>query len=56
MEHAKQWFDFLEHHTDFDQLTMETSNGRDYWIHVSSKKNLSKNRHQVIRDLRKSSK
>ena len=53
MDIAKKWFDFLEHHTDFDQLIMETSNGRDYWIHVSCRKNKSKNRHQVIRDLRK---
>lgn len=28
------------------QTIMETSNGRDYWIHVSYKKNCSKNRHQ----------
>lgn len=41
--------DFLEHHTDFDQLIMETSNGRDFWIHVSCRKNKSKNRHQVLR-------
>lgn len=49
MELAKQWFDFLEHHTDFDQLIMETSNGRDFWIHVSCRKNIKKNRHQVLR-------
>ena len=53
MDIAKKWFDFLEHHTNFDQLILETSNGRDYWIHVSCRKNKSKNRHQVIRDLRK---
>ena len=35
------------------QTIMETSNGRDYWIHVSYKKNCSKNRQQVIRELRK---
>lgn len=54
MELAHSWFDWLEHHTDFDQLILETENGRDYWIHVSCKKNRSKNRHQVIRELRKS--
>lgn len=53
MNIAKKWFNFLEHHTDFDQLIMETSNGRDYWIHVNCRKNKSKNRHQVISDLRK---
>ena len=51
MELAGKWFDFLEHHTNFDQLILETANGRDYWIHISCKKNRSKNRHQVIREL-----
>ena len=49
MKVAQKWFDFLEHHTDFDQLIMETTNGRDYWIHVSCRRNKSKNRHQVLR-------
>lgn len=56
MDLAKKWFEWIITHTDFDQAIMETANGRDYWIHVSCKKNRSKNRHQVIRDLRKSSK
>lgn len=30
LETARKWFDFLERHTDFDQLIMETSNGKDY--------------------------
>lgn len=55
MELAKSWFSFLEHNVDFDQLILETANGRDYWIHISCKKNRSKNRHQVIRELRKKS-
>lgn len=38
------------------QAIMETSTGRDYLSHVSCKKNRSKNRHQVICDLRKSRK
>ena len=53
MEVANKWFDFLERHTDFDQLILETSNNKDYWIHVSCRKNRRKNRHQVIRYLRK---
>lgn len=56
MDLAKKWFEWIITHTDFDQAIMETANGRDYWIHVSCKKNRSKNRHQVIRELRKSSK
>lgn len=53
MDIAHKWFDFLEHHTDFDQLILETSNGRDYWIHVSCRKNIKANRHQIFRDMRK---
>lgn len=53
LETARKWFDWLEHHTDFDQLIMETSNEKDYWIHVSCRKNHKANRHQVIRYLKK---
>lgn len=53
MELARQWFDFLESHTDFDQLILETTNGKDYWIHVSCRRNKRANRHQVIRYLKK---
>lgn len=53
MDVARSWFSFLEHNVDFDQLILETENGRDYWIHISCKKNRSRNRHQVIRELRK---
>lgn len=53
MEVARRWFDYLERNTDFDQLIMETSNGKDFWIHVSCRKNRHKNRHQVIRYLKK---
>lgn len=50
---AYRWFCFLEHHTDFDQLILETENERDYWIHVSCRRNRSKNRRQVFRNMRK---
>ena len=53
METANRWFDFLERHTDFDQLILETSNGKDFWIHVSCRRNRRANRHQVIRYLKK---
>ena len=53
LETAKRWFDWLETHVNFDQLILETSNGKDYWIHVSCRKNHKKNRHQVIRYLKK---
>lgn len=49
MEIAECWFSWLQSHTDFDQLIMETVNGRDYWIHVSCRKNKKANRHQVQR-------
>lgn len=49
MEIAERWFSWLQSHTDFDQLILETSNGRDYWIHVSCRRNKKANRHQVLR-------
>lgn len=53
LEEARRWFDFLQNHTDFDQLILETANGKDYWIHVSCRRNRKKNRRQVIRYLKK---
>ncbi len=53
LETARRWFDWIESNTDFDQLILETANGKDYWIHVSCRKNRRKNRHQVIRYLKK---
>ena len=53
LEVARKWFDWLENHTDFDQLILETSNGKDFWIHVSCRRNRKANRHQVIRHLKK---
>lgn len=47
------WFAWIMDHCDFDQLIKETSNGKDFWIHVSCRKNAKKNRHQVIRYLDK---
>ena len=49
MDIAHRWFDYLKEHTDFDQLILETKNGKDYWIHVSCRKNRRKNRHQVLK-------
>lgn len=53
LEIAERWLSWLQANTDFDQLIMETSNGRDYWIHVSCRANRKKNRHQIFRDMRK---
>lgn len=53
LETARKWFDWIENHCDFDQLILETSNGKDFWIHVSCRRNRRANRHQVIRYLRK---
>lgn len=53
MELAERWFSWLQANTDFDQLIMETSNDRDFWIHVSCRANRKKNRHQIFRDMRK---
>lgn len=53
LEEARRWFDWIQDHCDFDQLILETSNNKDYWIHVSCRRNRRANRHQVIRYLRK---
>lgn len=53
LETAHKWFDWLERHVDFDQLILETANGKDFWIHVSCRRNRRANRHQVIRYLKK---
>ena len=48
-----RWFEFLTTHTDFDQAIIETSNDLDFWIHISCRKNKKKNRHQIIRYMKK---
>ena len=53
VETAHKWIDWLERNVNFDQIILETSNGRDYWLHISCRKNLRANRHQVIRYLKK---
>ena len=53
MEAARKWIDFIEHNTDFDQVILETANDKDYWIHVSCRKNRKANRHRVIRYMKK---
>lgn len=45
----ERWFSWFQSHTDYDKFIMETSNGRDYWILASCRKNIKKNRHQVLR-------
>lgn len=45
---AHRWITFLKDHTNFDQLILETTNGLDYWLHISCRKNSAKNRHQVL--------
>ena len=48
-----RWFTWIMDHCDFDQLIKETSDRCIYWIHVSCKRDRTKNRHQVIRFLKK---
>ena len=48
LEAAHRWLTFLKDHTNFDQLILETTNGLDYWLHVSCRKNIKKNRRQVL--------
>ena len=53
LEVAHKWIDWLERNVNFDQIILETSNGKDYWLHVSCRRNRRANRHQVIRYLKK---
>ena len=53
LEVAHRWIDWLERNVNFDQIILETSNGHDYWLNISCRKNLRANRHQVIRYLKK---
>lgn len=53
IEKARQWMQWLTDNTDFDQLILETSNRKIFWIHVSCKRDRSLNRHQVIRFMKK---
>lgn len=48
MEILNRWFTWIMDNCDFDQLIKETANRRAYWIHVSCKRDRTKNRHQVI--------
>ena len=48
-----RWFTWIMDHCDFDQLIKETSDRCIYWIHVSCKRDRTKNRHQVIQFLQK---
>ena len=47
------WFEWLRTNTNFDQLILETSNDKDFWIHVSCRKNIKANRHQVFYNMKK---
>lgn len=53
MEIAERWFNWITTHTDFDQCILETANNRDYWLHVSCRRNKARNRHQAIKYLKK---
>ena len=55
MDILHRWFYWLITHTNFDQAIIETANGKDYWIHISCRKNLEANRHQDFREMRKQS-
>ena len=52
-EILNRWFDWIEANCNFDQLILETSNDMDFWIHVSCRKNIKANRHQVFRYMKK---
>ena len=43
-----RWFAWLMENTTFDQLIWEHRRPSTYWIHVSCRKDLTLNRHQVL--------
>lgn len=53
IETLNKWMRWLIDNTDFDQCIKETANRKTYWIHVSCKRDRSKNRHHVISFLMK---
>ena len=52
MEKARDWFQYIKQHCDFDQLIMEHNAKGTYWVHVSYRCD-GNNRKQVISDLLK---
>ena len=53
LEIGRRWFNYIRDNLPFDQLIWEHDKSGTYWIHVSCKTDLSKNRHQVINNLLK---
>ena len=53
METLNKWMCWLIDNTDFDQCIKETANRKNYWIHISCKRDRSKNRHHVIHFMQK---
>lgn len=47
------WFEWIKANCNFDQLILETSNDKDFWIHVSCRMNIKANRHQVFYNMKK---
>ena len=45
---ARTWFEWVRTNTDFDQLILETSNRKDFWLHVSCRRDRRLNRHNHI--------
>lgn len=54
LELLNKWMLWLIDNTDLDHIIKETANRRTYWIHVSCKRDRSKNRHKVTSFLLKS--
>lgn len=50
---GKKWFEYIRKNLPYDQLIWEHSSSGSYWIHVSCKRDVSKNRKQVIENLLK---
>ena len=46
---AREWFQWIAHHTDFDQMLFEhSSRMRNRWLHLSCRWDRRRNRHMAI--------
>ncbi len=45
---GRKWMEWIILNCLFDQCIWETADGRNFWLHVSCRRNIDQNRHHVI--------
>ena len=48
---ARLLFSYMQAYAEFDQLILEHYGTNSWWVHISCRIDLTKNRHQIINDL-----